>query len=372
MESNTKHALGTARPRRKCAAIADSLRRQIVRGRLAPGSRVPTQAEIKRRHGAAAATVQRVFDVLASDGFIVTKGAAGTIVAPNPPHLCRYGVVFPAGRLGEAPDGTYTATLARLCQLIRDRGERDLALFFDIDAHTDVPDYRRVVHDLRAHRLAGLLLATNPTHPAATSLLALAEDVPCVTIGTGSAEGIPVVTTDRESWQDKAVDYLAERGRKRVASIEIDFDPAWQARLEGRLAKRGLSTRPHWRLQAHAALPVSVRNPVHLLMESAGRPDALLVTDDIFVEDVLLGVYHAGLRIPDDVDVVAHCNFPQARVSAFPVTRLGYSAAAILERAFAVVDLQRQGRKVPMLTRLPAGFEEEFAAAAVGKTAAAA
>ena len=107
--------------------------------------------------------------------------------------------------------------------------------------------------------------------------------------------------------------------------------------------------------------PESARNCVHLLMHpgQAERPDALLISNDNLVEHASAGVIAAGVHVPDDLDVVAHCNFPWPAPSVLPVRRLGYDARALLKACIDSIDEQRQGR-VPATAVIPARFENEL------------
>lgn len=61
--------------------IADALRKEVVRGRLAPHSRLPSEPELVRRYGVARATVRRALAQLQSEGLIYTRQAVGSFVA---------------------------------------------------------------------------------------------------------------------------------------------------------------------------------------------------------------------------------------------------------------------------------------------------
>src|SRR6185295_6183072 len=100
---------------------------------------------------------------------------------------------------------------------------------------------------------------------------------------------------------------------------------------------------------------------VHLLMHRNDTkcPDGLVIWDDNLVEHALIGLIAAGVRVPDDVAVVAHCNFPWPPPSVLPVTRLGYSIRQALRTCLDVLDRQRRGETVPPATKIPALFEEE-------------
>lgn len=69
---------------RKYTRIADDLRQQIIDGRLAPGSRFPTLAEIQETYGVAEGTAHQATRVLLNEGLIETKPGAQTRVRERP------------------------------------------------------------------------------------------------------------------------------------------------------------------------------------------------------------------------------------------------------------------------------------------------
>lgn len=69
---------------RKYTTIADDLRRQIIDGRLAPGSRFPTLAEIQETYEVAEGTAHQATRVLLNEGLIETKPGAQTRVRERP------------------------------------------------------------------------------------------------------------------------------------------------------------------------------------------------------------------------------------------------------------------------------------------------
>src|SRR5262245_33218652 len=91
MRSGTRHK---RRPIQNQREVLAELRRRIVEGGAAPGSRLPTCRTIAAEMRVSAMTVQRALDHLGREGFIATQGARGTFVMERPPHLFRYGIVF--------------------------------------------------------------------------------------------------------------------------------------------------------------------------------------------------------------------------------------------------------------------------------------
>jgi DNA-binding LacI/PurR family transcriptional regulator len=89
------------------------------------------------------------------------------------------------------------------------------------------------------------------------------------------------------------------------------------------------------------------------------RPDGLIVADDNMVEHATAGLVAAGAKVGEELDVVAHCNFPWAGPTVLPLKRLGYDARTVLQTCIELIDRQRRGESVPAVTRIEAKFEEE-------------
>ncbi|MCK6449892.1 MAG: PLP-dependent aminotransferase family protein [Alphaproteobacteria bacterium] len=62
--------------------IYERVRDAIARGTLNPGDRLPSARSLANQLGTARGTVDTAYAVLAGEGYIVARGAAGTIVAP--------------------------------------------------------------------------------------------------------------------------------------------------------------------------------------------------------------------------------------------------------------------------------------------------
>src|SRR6185437_5472620 len=63
--------------------IYDRTRAAITAGRLRPGERLPSARSLAVQLGAARGTVEAAYAILAGEGWVVARGAAGTVVAPQ-------------------------------------------------------------------------------------------------------------------------------------------------------------------------------------------------------------------------------------------------------------------------------------------------
>ncbi|CAB3627294.1 PLP-dependent aminotransferase family protein [Achromobacter pestifer] len=63
--------------------IYDRFRSAIAQGTLAPGDRIPSARALAKEMGVARGTIEVAYSLLGTEGYIQTRGQAGTIVAPD-------------------------------------------------------------------------------------------------------------------------------------------------------------------------------------------------------------------------------------------------------------------------------------------------
>lgn len=343
--------------------IVTRMRQDVLSGRCAPGSLLPPRVELIARFGSTSATVQRAIDILRSQGFVRTNGARGTRVTERPPHLYEYAMVFRDGAQGAFRNRLYQMLVGEAARYNgSDEEPRRIRVYCGVENHVDSPGLNALVAALRAQSLAGVIA---PENPQATGLAqtALGEypALPRVTL-TGSHQD-----TGRRwghvafgPWYERGLDTLRECGRQRIAVLSGYPSPAGLEDELGRLiAVRGLETRPYWLLRAPLDGAECARNIMRLLFSGAAgeRPDGLLITNDTLVEDAVAGVVAAGIRVPEHLTIVAHCNFPWQVVSAVPVLRIGYETRDLLAACLEELAAQQQGA-APGTRVVQATFEQ--------------
>jgi len=353
------------RPADRSRQIVREIRDQIVAGELSPGSQLPTRSEIESHYGSGPMTVQRAVEQLKNEGFVEVNGRQGTFVTSNPPHLTRYAIVFPQLHHGENWGQFWTALHHEIVELEGSQSRPDalgLPVYDGIDGHIDTPAYLKLVRDLRSHLIAGLIFVSNPYQLVATPIMR-EPGVPRVAIlYEGGTEELHAVTLDGRSYMDKALTYLTQRGRRRVAIIA----PRWRQRTTDQwmlaFTAHGIECAKYRLQTVHTAGPEAARNCAHVLMELPveKRPDGLIIADDNLVHHATLGLMDSGVRVPEELDVIAHCNFPLPTPSAVPVRRLGYDARKVIAACIESIDGQRGGDVRGFCSTVPAVFDDEI------------
>jgi len=347
----------------KQVSVVSELRTRIVKGILPLGAKLPTRSELEQQFGVSTATLQGAMDHLARDGFIESKGRSGTFVVKTPPWLSTYALLIADHPSSNASSQFWTAILNEAYKLDKN-GMTKLPVFYGFGpVHLrpdDFADYNRIVKDLRAQRLGGLIFVTNPDYFEGTPLIS--ERVTSVAVKTASVFGIPSVYPDMVALVERSLDYFQALGRRRVAVVGLDLSFTGRytlQRLEAAIASRGMTTRPFWNLQLEPAQPQGVQACADLLMHCAERPDSLLIADDNLVPNFTAGLLASRVRIPDDLEIVAHANFPWPTQSMVPVRRIGFDIHRLLEVCIEIIAAQRDGKPVPELTLLPPVMQDE-------------
>jgi hypothetical protein len=327
----------------KYDGVADRLRREIVRGVWLPGQKLPTWDILGKRYAIGRPTLTRAMELLKREGFIEADSTRGTHVTEFPPHLNRYVLLFSSapGRQGSAGWNLFWNALAMQATAFKKSGGPVIDVLFDVNVHVDCEAYTRMMEDARCHRLAGVFVALGGD----LSLIAPPEDIPCVHIGGGkSPAGSPyAVHLDWHAFYAQATAALVKRGCRKIAVLSNDMDSAEACARE--IVESGAECRPQWTLVMPGTSPGGARNLMRLLVSETQRerPDGLIITDDNLVSSALAGALDEGISVPDDLRVVAHCNWP-GTPPPISATRLGFSAAEVLDAALSMASALRASR----------------------------
>ena len=342
--------------------LVEQLRQSILDATYPAGAKMPNQSDLAHQFQVSGNTVHRALNQLAREGFIRKRPRLGTHVVDAPPHLTNLALVFALDRSAStALYSKFYRALENAAIAYQQSTKRDFFRFHVVDCHADTGDSQRLLDCLTAHQLAGIILTFPPAELEGSPILER-PGVPRVALATKQQyPQVPVVAVDSHSFIDLALDHLAERGRKRIALLLVPGLENDEPYLNVALAKRGLEAPPYWRLIVSQVAPEAARNCTHLLMHDRPetRPDGLIVFDDNLVEEAQAGLIASGVRVPEDIDVVEHCNFPWPK-SVLATRRLGFDSHEVLRTCIDLIDRQRKGETVPGLTHVSAVFEDEL------------
>lgn len=341
--SATKKTLG--RPAVFQDGIYAKLRSRIVSGSLKPNDRFPTRRALCKEFDASTVTIQQVVDRLVSDNFLEARGARGTFVTEAPPHLTRYALVFP----NDPESNRFWFALANEAIRLRHSKNVELVNYFNIDGHTDRKEYQELVDHVTHHRMAGIIFASQPYLLKDTPLVT-EPGIPRAIIGRDDSlcPGIRVTGHGRDAII-RAAETIKSKGRNRVAVILSGYKTGMAQDISDELGIRGIHVPPWWIQYVPHHSPECARNLANLLTRNIDgiKPDTLIIANDNLVENATLGLLDSGVRIPEDLLVITHCNFPWPPRNHTPVIRIGNDCGEYLEVCMKAIDQQRQGVEIP-------------------------
>jgi len=353
--------------------IAADLKRQILKGGLRPGARLPDRRALMRQFDASPITVQLAVTRLAEEGF-VTVGARkrGTFVTDKPPHLHHYKLLFP---YDPAFRGEFWRVLREEAKRMSDDTDREFSFFCGLGGHRDIESYQELVEDVRAERVAGLIFASGAAEFKGTPILDQ-PGIPRVAIANDyELPGIPKLHVDHANFFARALDALLVQGRRRIAvlfgaSQSDDASSPIVKDFAAGMAARGLAVNPVWTQFAEVWSSMSARRCLHLMLDEGQRerPDGLILADDNFIPSATQGIVDAGVRVPEDLSVVALANFPVGIEAAVPVARFGFDAKAILATLAGWIDRLREGGRPPKFQKVLAIGEDAYRRSVIGET----
>ncbi len=360
-ENNKKnnHHRRSPHPAEKHGAITYALRKRILANEFKPGDRLPTRRELAEELNTTLVTVQKAFARLEDDGFIESRPRLGTVVVEHPPHLCHFALL-----LNERPtEFRYQCALRKDVARRNLDGPKTFSIQYDIDRHASSPGQRKLMADIDSGRLAGCILDMHPKMLGDNPLLHDRTVPKVALVGDSHRPDIPSVTNDASAWFAQALDWLEQRGRRRIAWLGIsNIGRRHIETFKEEAIVRGMRTSSAWTLGVDYHYPRWVGNALAAMFQGdeQHRPDALLVTDDNIAEAAVAGLAECGLRIPEDIDVVALNNEPLPLDLPAAVQRIGFSITERVDACLSILDQMRAGKQVERITRIqPATKQQE-------------
>ncbi|MAX26176.1 MAG: hypothetical protein CMJ19_16905 [Phycisphaeraceae bacterium] len=341
--------------------IADDLRQQILHGQTGPGEKLPTFDDLVTMFDTSRSIVQMAIGQLRDQGFVRSDGRRGMFVADYPPHLFRYGILFP----GHPGDAFWSRFNIALCQeatrLAAQTPGYRFEFYYDLHKNAQTPGVDLLLDDVKQQTLAGLIVMPFCDHVLKLPHVAH-SDIPVLHLfGSTESERLPSLTTDHSNHLTNSVlPKLKATGAQRVAALSMAEHPS--AELLGMIHAAGLQTRKSWIQYVSRDYPETIRRIVWLLYELPAdqRPDGILILDDNLIEHVMLGLNDCELKVGKDVHVFAQNNWPCESPNMLPIHRFGVHTGQLLIKACRLIDDMRQGKSIPEFQSMPSWFEKEL------------
>jgi DNA-binding LacI/PurR family transcriptional regulator len=329
-------------------AVVTAIRQRIVAGVLKPGQRVAQRSALVEEFAAPAATVQEAIGQLVTEGSLVTRKRAGTVVADHPPELQRIALLF-TSRTDERsrPVSLFHQALRdAAAQLMRERTGLTVICHVGCDAD--------LLARLRSGALAGVLAAA---HPGYLGLPTIRSGVPIAGVAAADVADPQFIclAPDNAALLELGISELIRAGHRRIALLATSgaIDDALGSSASSvdcgvilaHCRRLGAVMADHAVQFVDPNQPRSVIQVVRLLLAARPRPQALLLMDDHLVAPVSKALAGTGICW------ASHAN---RRNPQGPGLHLGFDAQLLVSTVVDTLLAVRRGAPAPAIIRIPA------------------
>ncbi len=311
---------------------AEHLRREVV-GKLPVGTRLPSVRALAQRLGVSVPTLRAAQGLLAKEGWLAVRHGSGVYVADRRRSL-RIGILSELELLDPriSPHFRAVAVGIRACC-----AERGLATQLYVGhaepglGRSDEPTCPQFWSDVKDGKLAGAVILDTPaTDPWYFRL----QYCPIPLVGGLTNFEVEV---DFEGVTAAAVRRLAEQGCQRLGLLSWHSTEPFLAAVKA----AGVSTCDAW---IRTDLDPAVRGAGweefrEIWASHSGRPDGLVILDDMLFADAQLAIFELGVRIPQDLRIATLVNRDASPPVRLPVTAIEVDP---VERANGLVEMLEQ------------------------------
>lgn len=316
----------------KFRALADLLGNWIVVNKPEAGTRLPSERLLADSWGVSPATAAKALDILVQKGLLARRSGSGTYISGKSiaPGFSRVGIIAHEPIIND--ECYVTAVLQEFYSYWTSRN-------VDIISLIRTPDqYEQAI---REYRLAGILVLCPLEHFAPQIHELIRKKIPIVTVGIclDGLEGHSFGTDHRQVCE-KAVAYLHKQGHTKIGIITRSNSSGMRQREDGYrhgMWQAKLPINPSWIIQIQ--YQESYEDLLERLLKNGDMPTALLLNDFSRLAKLYNACRKLGVKIPDDLSVVAFDDpafmaelDPPVTVFAQPVREITRMATEQLER----------------------------------------
>ncbi len=298
----------------------------IASGKFPPGGKLPTFDEMERIHNVSYITINACIKKLNNTGFVISRERSGVFVTEKPPLPDRFALLLPKKALDQS---RFLQTMLKTVGEESVKRKFKFDIFPDFEPHIDNADYKRLISDIHRMRIGGIAYVAMDPLPDESELLHF-PGIAVMNVSTA-------LKLDYKAFADKSCDYLLSKKKRRIAVLFQRKNQMTDKFMEKR-GNSNMDSPDHWFIPIGTDAREGTENIVRFMLDcpKAKRPNGLIITDDNLVDHALKGVFLSRVKVPEDLEIVTHCNWPNPVTSVIPVKRLGFdiraSASIIIDR----------------------------------------
>ncbi|MFA6456171.1 MAG: GntR family transcriptional regulator, partial [Bacteroidota bacterium] len=290
--------------------IYESIKSQIVNGKLLTDQKLPTQIELAAQYNVSMITIKKALNDLIRNGYLYSIVGTGTFVAKRSKVLN----FNQQKAVGLVLVDLKSPFFSMIMQSVEEHvSEQGYTLLLSKTAG-NVDREKILIENLIRTGVEGLIIASMSHKHYSTGILKKLqkEDFPFVMVSYIEDKDICYVGTDNEAGGYIAAQHLLSIGRKHIGYINGE-----EGNLLGELRKKGFLKALHehgiqFRNEYEYRLQLKYEwndfESGYLIGKSffatKNRPDAVFAYNDLSALGFMKGVQESGLKVPDDVAII--------------------------------------------------------------------
>ncbi len=347
-------------PVSKRRQITEHVRKLVLSGELAAGTKLPPTHALAEEWKAPMATVQAALAPLVKEGLLYRRPRVGTIVCERERSLTRVGLYLTGHRDIDRMD-TY---ISALVTLLRKRlAERGIACSFWVDPRPPEEQespWESLLTAAEANQVQAIIVpSTDKYHDA------WLRKLPIPVAFNGTPDLPSRVTQDHGQLAEAGIRELAALGCRSVGLISVtkravkgqpreqgDYEQLC-SQAERTAAELGLEMREEWIRtpppEGYVSEAMAERfgyESIAALWQEPVRPEGLLVFTDVAARGVVVGLLERGVSVPEELKLVLHRNVEVGMLCPFPVSYLDTSIILVVDSLIKQIEHQYDGKKV--------------------------
>jgi len=344
------------RPKVVYRQITEQIRELIVSGKLAPGTKLPSSADLAERWDTHAATIHAALTPLVKEGLLTRQPKIGTFVSKRRTRLSDVGIYYDSNIWLNQANAFKRAVHVELARLL-DEERVNVKVWFDPRTERQRtkawPELERAVE----RRAVQAVIATDVPAEAVEWLQGLK-------VLTAFFTYAPVqnrVGLDFNQFAEESVALLKKQGCRSAGVISIlepgqptgTADSAAASRdfyehFTDVCAAQGIEVRSEWIRTAHGFVRDESQEEFGYkefkqLWRQTKRPEGLVVFPDTSVPGVVMSVLEQRVNVPEELKLVAHKHAEINFLCPLPITFLYSSTEQIARKLFEQIERQFAG-----------------------------
>jgi len=346
--------------------IAAHLRTLIKSGELPSGTGIPSTKDLAAAWSVFPNTVKLALDPLVKEGLLDRRQNRGTFVLDGHRKIRRLGIYENFGAIAPA-DRDFLVSLQIELARVLEKQNAELKVWVD---NKKSPKFlpENLIEACKKREIDGVV-TSQPSKEILKAIKSLPVPFAALTSYRDCQARVEFLNADLVQ---KAVHRLAERGARRVGVISnVIPEPATETSnpqdishfyevFAETAASLGLETHPDWVIHPASKKPVEIEcfgyEAMKTLWKQKKRPDGLFIYPHTAVRGSLTALLELGVKIPEELKLVAHGNIETPILSPYPVDWITSSSREIVQAMVKQIQRVLDGNptKPTRLTHRPA------------------